>query len=82
MQGNATMLAGMLIFAMASGGVAAGMAVAMSMPFWAVLGIYSLAGMIALLLAGAFVGIGGGTRQERPTLRHAGLVAFPLRARH
>ena len=76
------MLAGMLIFAMASGGVAAGVAIAMSMPFWVVLAIYSLAGMIALLIAGAVVGISGGTRQERPSLRPTGLVALPARARH
>lgn len=76
------MLAGMLIFAMASGGVAAGIAIAMAMPFWVVLAVYSLAGMIALLLLGAVVGISGGTRQQRPTLRHSGLVAFPVRARN
>lgn len=76
------MLAGMLIFAMVSGAVAAGVAVSMSMPFWVVLAIYSLAGMIALLLAGAVVGISGGTRQERPSLRPSGLVAFPVRARN
>lgn len=67
------MFVGLIIIAMLSGLLAAGLALFMSLPVWAALLAYSLTGSVALVLAA--LAVGGPRRGDRAP--HPSQVAHP-----
>jgi len=69
------MLAGMIIIAMLSGLVAAGLSLMLSMPFWAAILAYALTGSVALVIAA--LSVGGPSRRDTAPDAAAAVPAVP-----